>query len=441
MQYRYFYASLTPVFLLTVTVACGGEDPELALGWDAPAIVNGTKDTGHTSVGRIAGGAEGHCTATLIGPRTLLTAAHCLTNKGPGYIVMPISFSFSGLDTYDAESAVVHPSYGQYYFSYDIGVVRLKQVVTKQTPSPLASAAPKVGQKAVLVGYGITGTGKYDSGVKRVGTNTISYLNKDYLSFSGSSGSSSNLCSGDSGGPSFGTENGKEVIIGVHSTGSVPCGTSGNDMRVDIYRDWIIKSSKGDVGNTKDLQKPTVYILSPTDYDVLETAFKVRVQASDNVGVVRVELKVDNKKVAQLTAPPFEFSLKNVAQGSRRISALAFDKAGNGAQDNVDVIVTAQSAKAAFGAPCTTDTDCKTGLCVDRPSGTGRFCTDTCDPADDKCPEGYSCQAAGGRNVCMPPPDDSEPPTTERGCAVGHGSPAAGFTLLLLLLLAIRRRR
>ncbi len=444
MQYLESYRiTYTFLFLFTTTlVAACGEDPGLGLGALEQPIVNGAEDTGHPTVGRIAGGAEGHCTATLIGPKTVLTAAHCLTKKGPGFIVYPISVSFSGgLSTYSAASAVVHPTYGSYYYKGDIGVVRLKEVVQGVTPSPLTNAKPKVGQKAVLVGFGITATGSWGtSGVKRVAGNIIAALPNDNITFSGSAGINGNLCSGDSGGPSFIKEGGQEVVIGVHSTGSVPCGLSGNDIRVDLYRDWIIKEAKGDVGSTKDGVPPTIYITSPTEYQALDTNFEVKVSASDNVGVTRVVMQVDGVLAGESKKAPFTIKLTNVKPGSRKLKATAYDGVGNAAKDTVDVIVSATATKAGMGKACVNNLDCGSGMCVDHPAGAGRICSDTCDPKGAACAAGTVCVKSGGQHLCLPAGADPDEPADRSGCAMG-GAPAGWGLALLLLGLAVRRRR
>jgi hypothetical protein len=43
-------------------------------------ILNGVPDPGHSAIGTLAGGAA-FCTATLLGARTVLVAAHCLQDK------------------------------------------------------------------------------------------------------------------------------------------------------------------------------------------------------------------------------------------------------------------------------------------------------------------------------------------------------------------------
>ena len=446
MQHHNYHHFLS-LFLLALAPTACGEYPELDIASRSPAIVNGAEDTGHPTVGRIAGGAEGHCTATLIGPKTVLTAAHCLTTKGPGFIVYPISVSFTGgLSTYEAASAVVHPTYGNYYYSGDIGIVRLKQVVPGLNPSPITAVVPKVGQKVILVGFGITATGAWGtSGVKRQAGNAISAMTNDNITFSGSSGAVGNICSGDSGGPTFAIQGGIETVIGVHSTGSVPCGQSGNDIRVDLYRDWIIKEAKGDVGSTKDAQLPEIYITAPMEYDGVETSFSVKVQATDNVGVDRVVVKVDGAQAGFSSTSPFTVQLTNIKPGTRKLTAVAHDKAGNTAQDEVVVIVSQATTTAPLGEACVSNSDCKSGLCVDLPTGKGRICTDTCDPDNDTCPAGSTCQKAGGRDICLPAPSETEPTASRGGCsqaAAAPGARSAGLVGVLLLgLLSLRRRR
>jgi len=78
--------------------------------------------------------------------------------------------------------------------------------------------------------------------------------------------------------------------------------------------------------------KPTVAIASPTGGTVAGTV-TVSVNASDNVGVARVELRVNGTLVGTDTAGPWQFSWNStgVANGSASLTATAYDAAGNSA--------------------------------------------------------------------------------------------------------------
>jgi subtilisin family serine protease len=79
-----------------------------------------------------------------------------------------------------------------------------------------------------------------------------------------------------------------------------------------------------------DTTKPTVSIASPTGGTVAGT-ITVSVNASDNIGVARVELRVNGNLVATDGASPWQLSWNStsVANGNVVLTATAYDAAGN----------------------------------------------------------------------------------------------------------------
>ncbi|MCA9668601.1 MAG: S1 family peptidase, partial [Myxococcales bacterium] len=211
-----------------------------------PVITDGTADSAHPTVGMLASGTS-RCTATLIGQRTVLTAGHCIHTTSVRFTLTQGSFNSSQI--------VVHPTYGGGNQD-DLAVVILSRAPQGVSPTPLNTARPNLGQRVVLVGFGRTGETNNDYGQKRTGTNTVSQVTAETFSFSGPS----NICNGDSGGPSFVTVNGQDRIAGVHSTKWGVCGNRGTDMRVDAYQQWIVSTANGDVaqpGATTPTPPPT----------------------------------------------------------------------------------------------------------------------------------------------------------------------------------------
>lgn len=83
--------------------------------------------------------------------------------------------------------------------------------------------------------------------------------------------------------------------------------------------------------NNVDTTPPSVAILAPLGSSTVSGQVVVDVDARDNVGVVRVELRVNNTLVATDTATPFGFSWNTVAaaNGMNGLTATAYDAAGN----------------------------------------------------------------------------------------------------------------
>ncbi|WP_395408088.1 S8 family serine peptidase [Pseudoduganella sp. UC29_106] len=80
-----------------------------------------------------------------------------------------------------------------------------------------------------------------------------------------------------------------------------------------------------------DTTAPSVAISSPSANGTVSGIVVVNVNASDNVGVARVELQVNNTVVATDTSGPFSFSWDSngVANGMNSLVAVAYDAAGN----------------------------------------------------------------------------------------------------------------
>jgi subtilisin family serine protease len=81
---------------------------------------------------------------------------------------------------------------------------------------------------------------------------------------------------------------------------------------------------------SSDTVAPTVAIASPTGGTV-SGIVTVSVSASDNIGVARVDLRVNGSTVATGASAPFQFAWNSttVANGTATLTAIAYDAAGN----------------------------------------------------------------------------------------------------------------
>lgn len=98
--------------------------------------------------------------------------------------------------------------------------------------------------------------------------------------------------------------------------------------RVDAYKAVLAVAS---AASTQDTQAPSALIVSPIADSTVSGLVPVNVSASDNVGVARVELKVNGNTVATDDQAPFAFSWDStsVVSGMASLNAVAIDAAGN----------------------------------------------------------------------------------------------------------------
>jgi hypothetical protein len=86
---------------------------------------------------------------------------------------------------------------------------------------------------------------------------------------------------------------------------------------------------------------PTVSITSPQQEGVVSGAVTVSVSADDDVGVIRVELSIDGRRIATDLQYPYVFTWNSasVADGRHAIMATAYDQATNRSWDRFAVVV------------------------------------------------------------------------------------------------------
>jgi secreted trypsin-like serine protease len=219
------------------------------------------------------------CSATLIAPNWVVTAAHC--HKGTNYDRQTVVFGRADLrdDKVGEEVPVVkvilHPSYDKGApYNADIAVLKLAYSPKKTTP--LTEWATKTdfdklkkGKKPIIaVGWGNTVADQYSQSpiLKGVGirlwttqscrfySSTLDWLDRlssDTFCAGSSEFAGQGICSGDSGGPAFrqrGVDgSSKTMLVGISSRAGQVCAEVGRPsifVEAWRYKSWVDSTIK-----------------------------------------------------------------------------------------------------------------------------------------------------------------------------------------------------
>ena len=174
------------------------------------------------------------CTASVVSPHVVLTAAHCVApaavGQGAQYKI------FLGDNSFDPQQmvtknyanvmqVVVHPQFAPATSksAYDVAVLISSTALTTPLLSLNHTDLATLPAHALvrIVGFGITSAGDTTSeGTRREALTTLGSFDSNTLTISDAV---HEACDGDSGSPALITIGGREVIAGVLTTGDASC--------------------------------------------------------------------------------------------------------------------------------------------------------------------------------------------------------------------------
>lgn len=226
----------------------GIEDPDKILNGTAGPTLFDIPAGQVQAIGALRQADQVFCTATLIAPQVVVSAAHCaLAVSGD------VDFAI-GRDARNPTAAipvariVSHPRYDALatYISaqYDVAIFVLaqpaRQYVSTIKPIPFRATAVRdlVGRQVQNVGYGLTRAGGQSSGRRFWSVERVAAVSRyDFTTRFSDNGSGT--CNGDSGGPSLLRINDKVVVVGTVSWGDTGCRGEGHFALASYHAHWV----------------------------------------------------------------------------------------------------------------------------------------------------------------------------------------------------------
>ncbi len=221
-------------------------------GRSARPLVGGEIETGYpgavallADIDGTGSGEEVFCSGTLVSPRVIATAAHCIDEAGSN----PEITAFFGANAYGEGTRIgvtraeAHPEWsGELEDNHDLGLLLLGFAADPAWAVPLQREAiteADMGAEVRRIGFGRHDPGEeLPDGAKRSGTTTINFVStQDWIS---AGGESLITCSGDSGGSVLIDRGDGEQLVAVHSFG-FDCESGANgSTRIDLYADDFV---------------------------------------------------------------------------------------------------------------------------------------------------------------------------------------------------------
>lgn len=331
-------------FLLPLLLCLGACAPAPLVGSESSELIFGEIDEGHPAAVALSRSGHAFCTGTLVSPSVVMTAAHCIDQlSGDPKVTVFFGTDIEGGGTRIGVSRTrTHSQWnGSLAGGHDIGLLLMDFPVDPEAAIALShfDMSERVGAEIERVGFGIYDAAtQAQDGKKRWGRTTVTSVPAGGDTFI--AGDAELItCSGDSGGPAFMEVDGTTYVAGVHSFGLEGCTTAHNgDTRVELYADDFVQPwiQENDPACGADLLCARIGCIDDPDCEPCGP---------------------DGTCATDCVLPDVDCKTQEL------------------------------------GDLCRADSQCLTDRCVVwRPEPKTQFCTQECQPSNDDCPTGMSCQ-------------------------------------------------
>ncbi|MEM9188414.1 MAG: S1 family peptidase [Myxococcota bacterium] len=393
--------------LSLLLVGCVGTPEDFGaeeLGSQSAAIVNGQREFGEPAVVLVYNRGGGLCSGTLIAPRVVLTAKHCVQRSGAeapsptGFFVIGIGDSINNLsESYGVTDIRTTP--GVWIDSrglqgalvgVDVAVMTLDTGVSTVEPRTIRRESPNalIGSTVRAVGFGQTPSGRAGD---KYSTTTLLRGVQNGVAYTDPA-----TCQGDSGGPIIDEATGE--VFGVTSFGTGGCGTGGiaGANTIDGFLDLIDAAVADSGACLNDGAERCDSFDNDCDDQIDETCAGLgeSCTADTDCALLNPCLETPAGRVCTVECDTLRPELS--CPGTNLFCAQTNGCTG------VCIPVDPASPNLALGESCASDSECESLSCIDPGDGNSR-CLTPCQGDQGMCLGGEVCAAvSGGCGGCVP---------------------------------------